>query len=183
MKIYLYQTVLAFSILLTFSVQQFAQEQSVKNLDLLIGTWDVEEAMVSGSNLTVAEKGLRTCSYILSDTYILCETRSRGQNGKERIYQFFINYNKLDKKFEMISIYSDWDRKRFDTITIDEKAGRWNLMGAPTTENGVERRIWGVIQFEGTDKFIWTVRRNKATDTPMEWTEIFRETAVRRNKY
>ena len=174
-------TFLALFTVISFAISTSAQEPTIKDLDGIIGSWEVEEVGFSGTNQEPAEQGTRTCSYILLDTYILCETRSRFlKTGKERAYQFLINYNGLDKRFELVSIYSNWGRKNFDAITIQSNPKRWDLRGTPRVENGIERRVWGVIEFMEPNRYVWTVRINKSTDAPTEWPIMFREVARRK---
>lgn len=168
-----------FCLSLVFSTISTAQQISVKDLDVLIGTWDVVEVEITGTGEKLLERGVRSCSYFLMDTYILCETRAK-LNGKERIYQWMINYNQVDKRFEMIGIYSNWGRKTFDTIIVPDNRLRWEVKREPNVENGVERRVLGTVEFNGTDKFVWTVKIIKSTDSPTDWKPMFRETSLRK---
>lgn len=168
-----------FCLKLLFFTPVIAQQTSVKDLKVLIGTWDVEEVEISSSGEKPLERGVRSCSYILMDTYILCETRAR-LNGKERVYQWMINYNQVDKRFEMVGVFSNWGRKTFETIIVQDNGSRWDVKREPNVENGVERRVWGTVEFTGTDKFVWTVKINKSTDLPTDWKPMFRETSLRK---
>lgn len=172
------------ALLVLVGVSVNAQEPSIKDLDAFIGTWNVEEATIADERREVNERGIRTCSYALSDTYISCETRSRFEKtGKERVYKFLINYNQVDKRFEMVGVYSNWGRKNLYTFTVQKEPLRLDLRGMfPAVENGIERRSWDLIEFEGKDKYTWTVRRNKSTDAPTEWPLLFQEVAMRQPK-
>lgn len=150
------------------SARLAAQDKSIKDLDILIGTWDVEEKQVDGS---FTEKGVRTCAYVMHDSYIQCETIATS-GGKERSYRFLINYNKQTKQFEMISIFSNWPAKESDILSVN---GNEITLASMSTEASDRSAL---IKFNGKNSYEWS-GRNFPRSTPEK---VFRyvETGVRK---
>lgn len=156
----------------------YGQEPSIRQLEGWIGSWKVEEVFLPGSKDENRTKSERRCEYILNNTYIRCETKEYSIKSGTREYQFFINYNNAFKRFEMISIYSNWSQQRRDIIVPDSTGKRWDLIGLPTVENNIERKIWGVIEFKN-DQMIWTGKLNTSQMKPDEWKLLFIEESIR----
>src|SRR5688572_24214767 len=122
---------------LAFTISGFSQDNSIRDLHMLIGKWKTEDIYMKGTPSELIDKGERTCQYILNDTYINCETISVNSTGARRKYQFLINYNNITGQYEMISIYSNWPMKRQDVITIHENGKVLEIIGQPDTENNI----------------------------------------------
>ncbi len=141
--------------------------QSLRDIEILIGKWTVEERHASGW----WEKGERTCEWIMDSTYIQCETKARSSQGKERTYRFLINYNGQTGRFEMTGIYSNWPLKQHDAIRLDGTGMRWTLEEIAAVGETTERRA--TIIFTDRDNYSWTGRNlNRAKNTTTEYTEI-----------
>jgi hypothetical protein len=140
------------ALVLIASIPCFAQEKSIKDLDFLIGVWEVEEHHPNGW----WEKGTRTVSYILNDKYLKMETIAVSSEGKERAYQFLINYNKVNKQFEMVSIYSNWPMKLRDILEWDNSEKKLTVIGVASVDDNSVRK--GTLHFSDNDNYIWTGR-------------------------
>lgn len=138
----------------------------MRDLDVLVGTWIVEEKHKSGW----WEKGERTCSMIMNDTYMECETKAISSEGKSRVYRFLINYNPRGKRFEMTGIYSNWPLKQIDAIAVDSSARVWTLHEIPLPEETTERRA--TIRFADEDNYVWAGSNfNTKTRNTIEYVE------------
>jgi hypothetical protein len=163
-----------------FCIFQCSAQSSISDLDKLIGEWKVSEVFMQGTPHETREEGVRQCFYILDSAYIQCHTKSVTRSGKKREYIFMINFNKINGQFEMVSIYSDWPLKRNDVITLQSK-DLWDVVGTATIENGVSRRVWGVIEFSTPYSYVWKGSRNTSSQRPNEWTPLFEETGQKIN--
>lgn len=166
------------ALLVTSARASYAQERNIKALSNWLGTWHVDEVFMPGTKNEIRTKSTRTCAYFLKDTYIKCETIEHNEKGA-REYQFLINYNEQNKRFEMLSVYSNWSQQRRDVIVPDSAGTRWDVIGLPTIEHDVERRIWGVMEFK-SDKITWTGKLNTSLMKPDEWTLLYIETSTRK---
>lgn len=162
-------------LLILFPFVGNAQTHTIQELDKLIGTWSVEEIFQEGTQRSVV-KGQRTCTYALKGTYINCVTIEKSGTG-EREYHFWIHYNQATAQFEMRSLYSNWSQQRHDVI-VPESGERWQLMGEPTMDKGVERVIKGVMEFQG-DQIKWTGYLHTSKMKPEEWQPIYTEIATK----
>ena len=69
--------------------------QSIRDLDFLIGEWEVTETIYPGQPKEYQETGTRTCSYYLDGTFIKCESETIvSTSGRKRTYAYYINYDK-----------------------------------------------------------------------------------------
>ena len=83
-----------------------AQSQGIKNLDFLIGTWDVSEVIYPGSENEYIEAGTRTCGYDVDGTYIKCVTKAKSKYGERSLFMFF-NYHKEYNKYIVTTLFSN----------------------------------------------------------------------------
>ena len=93
-----------------------AQGKSVRDLDFLIGEWEVREDNVEKNWW---EKATRVGKYVLDSTYIELESAAVSSNGKQRAYRWYIHYNSKSDQFEMVSMFGNWHKIQFDIITWD----------------------------------------------------------------
>ncbi len=155
-------------VLISASANGHAQEKSIKDLDFLIGTWEVRE---DNDEKTWWEESTRTGKYILDGTYIELKSSAVSSRGKERTYLWLIHYNVKAQQFEMVSIFSNWHEVLLDTL-------HWNAKKRKLTiRNDVERKTdeyherFGEIIFDRNfNKYTW-IGENKSgdPDKPSIW--------------
>jgi hypothetical protein len=161
MKLCLFQhrRVLLFSFWMFPFIQSIAQQESVKDLDFLIGTWQTEEHNKAGDWW---EKSTRTGIFILDEQYIQLESVAVSSTGKKRTYRFLIHYDSQSKQFEMISIYGNYPKSRTEIMEWDKNNRKLTLKSKPSEDEYSDRA--GVIQFnDDFTEYIWT-GSNKSGD-------------------
>ncbi|HZY80373.1 MAG TPA: hypothetical protein VFE50_12675 [Cyclobacteriaceae bacterium] len=150
----------------------FAQVPTVRNLDILIGTWEVEEIH---STSGWSEKATRTCYYIMDSTYIECESKAVS-NDKHRTYRFLINYNTVDKQYEMVGIYSNWPLKQLDVLIPDDTGMKFRLSNSKALASDSQRE--GLIEFSSRDEYVWS---GKNTNPKRGTSTVYTEKGRRKN--
>lgn len=136
-----------------------AQHPSIKDLEFLIGTWETEEHSKTGDWW---EKSTRSGTYILDAQYIQLESSSISSTGKRRTYRFLIHYDNRSKRFEMISIYSNYPKYRTEILEWDNQGRKLQLRSQPIDDEFSERT--GTMQFnEDFSEYTWT-GTNKSGD-------------------
>lgn len=141
---------------------------STRDLDRILGAWTFEDRSQQGVR-DYSEKGVRRCEKALDDAYIRCESVGTNQKGIKRTYVFYLNYNSVDRQYEMVALHGNWSRKSSFVLTIQPDSS-WRLVGEPTVgTDGVVRRNWGSVRFDGDDRVIWETRLNASDSAPDSW--------------
>lgn len=139
---------LLFILIVFCSLDIFSQDASVKDLDFLIGRWEVRE---DNFEKNWWEKTTRIGKYVMDSTYIELESKAVSSDGKERTYRWYIHYNSRAKRFEMLSMFGNWHKVQFDIISWNPTARVLTIRsgGDPGLEEYHQR--FGEISFD--DKF------------------------------
>ena len=87
-KEFLKKTLLIIALFLS-TLNVFSQQKSIKDLDFLIGKWEVRE---DNTEKNWWEKSKRTGRYILDSTYIELKSAAISSSGKKRTYRWFIHF-------------------------------------------------------------------------------------------
>ncbi len=117
----------------TFS---FAQDQSIKDLEFLIGTWEVRE---DNDKKTWWEKATRIGTYTLDSTHIQLQAQAHSSSGKQRTYLWLIHYNDKDQQFEMVSMFSNWPKTQLDILTWNADDRTLTIVHNPQLEEFPQR--------------------------------------------
>ena len=147
----------------------------------LIGVWDTSDTFHPASGPPATETGVRTCTLVMRDSYMQCETVVTRPNGTGRTYRFLINYNPDFERFEMISIWSNVRHKLIQAIVPDQARQRFlvsNLEIVGLKEPGSTH--WSELVLESPDRITWTGRRIKGAERPADAPLSFHETWLRR---
>ncbi|MEM9647432.1 MAG: hypothetical protein AAF969_03055 [Bacteroidota bacterium] len=163
------------SLALTFSFPLFSQ--SIKDLDFLIGSWEVEETIYPGTEKEYQEIGKRTCEYYLNGQFIKCESETVVQkNGHKRYYSYVINYDKKEACFRATNLAHDFPLHGQFKWFLDKDNQR---IIAITPKNVIEDRFFrAVISYADPDKLVWNgwasvFKKDK------DWIQIFNDIATR----
>ena len=147
-----------------------AQEQGVKKLDFLIGTWETRE---ENTETGWWETATRTINYTLEHNYIEVKSKSINSNGKEREYIWYINYNEKTKQFQMVSMFSNWYKTQLDILEWDSGKRTLTIRNKPGAENEFHERFGEITFSENFDEYTW-YGENKYGDpnNPSVWKYI-----------
>ncbi len=166
------------SVSLTFSqTERRSEAPGIRDLAWLIGRWEFVDRAVSSGD-PYQESGVRECNWALDEQYIRCESRATVR-GKVRTYVFYLNWNNLDNRFEMVALFGNYGRKTFYTITLSEQGRRLELLSERTIRNGVSSQSWATIRYDGQDKMSWETRINRGNQPPDAWPLLYRDEAQR----
>ena len=151
MKKIIAASILAMQLSPTFAFGQEA-EQSIKDLDFLIGAWR-GEATLSYPREKNRDARLETvaaeCGYILKNTYIQCDTVWTRDGGISRTFRLHFNYNNLDHAYQTLFVYDSWPRHVSYLVNYDTKADAYIGLSDFEDEEGVsgqERILWRVSE-------------------------------------
>lgn len=130
-----------------------AQEKSVRNLDFLVGAWEVREDNVEKNWW---EKATRVGKYVLDSTYIELESSAISSNGKQRTYRWYIHYNSKSNQFEMVSLFGNWHKIQFDILTWDPLQRKLTLQNGTDPGSNEYHERFGEITFdENFSQYEW----------------------------
>lgn len=152
--------------------------QSIKDLDFLIGEWDVKETLYPGTDKEWTENGKRVCGYYLKDQFIKCESLTvDSRNQRERAYAYIFNYDEEEKCFQVTSLAHDFPRhgqqKWF--LNMENK-----IIQAISPINVVPDKFFrATIDFTDPNKVVWNGYRSKFIEDK-EWKQIFNDVAIRK---
>ncbi|MCE7991127.1 MAG: DUF1579 family protein [Roseivirga sp.] len=140
------------SLLFLLGFQYDSEAQSIKDLDFLIGKWQLKEVVHKGEANEYTERGIRECKYILDETYIHCDSKAT-RKGKSRSYIMNINYNTKTKRFFMTDQFSDFDFRGNSEIILDSVGQELHLISPLDVDDGEFFR--SRISFKDRNKLIW----------------------------
>ncbi len=172
-------TTLLFVLILTpVQSQQTNKKTTIKDLDFLIGIWEVRE-----DNIEKAwwEKSTRVGAYILRGTVIELKTTAISSSGKERTYLWLIQYNKKTEQFEMVSIYSNWHIMLFDILHWDLEQRTLTIRNnKQRSTNEYSERFGKIVFEEDYNAYTWK-GKNKYGDPnkPSIWNYIEKGTRIK----
>ena len=147
-----------------------AQEEDlpIKRLGWLVGNWETRDEQLAGNYV---ETGPRNCDWGLDDRYIVCAGVGTNHRGRSREYIWYFNYNHMEERFEMNSLFSDWPRKNLFVLELSEDNHRFTAMSYFFTEDGLEAGNPQVVEYDGSSQYTWTILnggtgpKHRAADT------------------
>ena len=155
-------------------------DASLQWLAPLVGVWETTDTYHPVSGSPSVENAVRTCEFVMRDSYLQCETVVTRPGGGGRTYRFLINHNPGFNRFEMISIWSNVRHKLVQALVPDAERRRWrfsNVAVIGLDEPPTAQRSELVI--ESADRITWTGWRIKEGDDTAT-SLSFVETWVRR---
>ena len=163
------------------STQAFSAEEDlpIKRLSWLIGEWQTYDEQLAGD---YTESGPRNCEWGLNDRYIVCRGVGTNNRGKSREYIWYFNYNHMEERFEMNSLYGDWPRKNLFIIELSDDNHQFTAMSYFFKENGLEPGNPQSVVYNGTDQYVWTILNGDPDSETGEPTPGFVDTATRVSK-
>ncbi|MEQ8928110.1 MAG: hypothetical protein RLO81_19995 [Fulvivirga sp.] len=165
------------TLLFLFSIA-LASGQSIKDLDFLIGEWEVEETIMPGTDKEYKETGKRRCSYFLNDSCILMEAETTiSTSGRKRTYMYIINYDIKENCYWATAVASDFPKQGLHKWFLDKEN---KIIKAITPKNVIEDRFFrATIDYSNPDQLVWngwaSIFKNDK-----EWFQIFNDVATRK---
>ncbi|MEO9485858.1 MAG: hypothetical protein ABJG47_20540 [Ekhidna sp.] len=155
-----------------------ALSQSIKDLDFLIGEWEVKETLYPGTERTWTENGKRTCGYYLKDRFIKCESLTvDSRNQKERAYVYFFNYDEKQECFQVTSLAHDFPLHGQHKWFLDKEN---KIIQAISPVNVFQDKFFrGTIDFSNPDKIVWNGWASKYIKDK-EWKQVFNDVTSRK---
>ena len=152
-------------------------DDPLDKLSWLVGSWDFDDAQVDGD---YRETGTRICERTLDDEYIVCESHGTSQTGKVRTYRFYISYNDLDERYEMLSIFGDYQRKLLHPMQVSEDGRHIELETHPWAAEGLTTMNPATIVYDGADGYTWGTRTGEPDPVTGVPAVGFRDVVTRR---
>ncbi len=148
-----------------------AQEQSIRDLDFLIGKWEVHE---DNAEKTWWEKSTRIGSYTLDSTFIELDAQALSSTGKQRTYRWLIHYNRKLQRFEMVSMFSNWHKVQFDILEWQPEGRTLTIRHDPDNQSKEFHERLGQLVFDGDFRsYTWTGENKYGDpDDPSIWNYI-----------
>ncbi len=153
------------------------ENPSIADLGFLVGEWEGRSTFYyprEEGRVRAYEKSRTRCSYILKNTYIQCDTSWTRDGGGERTLRLHLNYNNLDKGYQVLYIYDNWPRHVSYLMQYDEE--KKAFVGFSNFEDsdgvaGKERVLWRPSA-DGAEVYSAEFS-NLETDTEDYWPKYF----------
>ncbi len=153
--------------------------QSIKDLDFLIGTWEVEETILPGRDNEYQEKGTRTCEYYLDGSFIKCEASTViTHTGKKRTYAYYINYDQKEDCFWATNFANDFPLHGLHQWFLDQE-NQQLIAITPKNVNG-DRFFRGTISYANKNQIIWDGWSSRFRASDKAWQHIFHDVATKK---
>lgn len=153
-----------------------AAEPSIKDLEWMIGDWAFHDVATEAAGFKYEEKGTRSCRWALRDQYIRCESQG-GTAARPRTYVNYFNYNAAEKRFEMVSMWSNHPPK--DIRAGEAAAGgrelRLRQLRPERDDDGIIKQSWAVMRFDGKGSWTWesgSRPEGAADDGPVRFRDV-----------
>ncbi|MDW3195623.1 MAG: hypothetical protein R8G66_24820 [Cytophagales bacterium] len=154
------------------------QAQSIKDLDFLIGEWEVLETIYPGTDKAYTESGTRRCEYYLNNSYIKCESATTPtRTGKTRYYAYLINYDHKNDCFWATGLANDFPLQSHHQWFLDKESQEIRAI-TPRNVNG-DRFFRGTISFADPNKLVWNGWRSRFKGEK-EWEQVFNDIATKK---
>ncbi len=151
-------------------------EPSIKMLDWMIGEWSYADRQVKGE---YTDQGTRHCRYTLKEQYIVCESVGVTNAGKERVYLFYLNYNKRHARFEMVALFSDYQSKNLYVMEVSKGGYVIDLKNHEWNQQGLKQLSDAQISYDGQGVWEWQIRYGEVDPETNEVPVSFIDTAIR----
>lgn len=132
------------------------QRPSIRDLDWLVGEWSFTDEQINGD---YRETGSRSCAYALGGDYIRCESRGRDHRGRERSYVWYFNYNSVESRFEITSLFQDNPRKFLYSATLHDEGRRLEIRFGSWEGDGLKVEGGASVVYNGRDQYVWANAR------------------------
>ena len=146
--------------------------QSIRDLDFLIGKWEVNETIYPGTEKEYTESGVRTCEYYLDDSFIKCEASTVvNHSGKKRTYAYYINYDDKNECFWATNFANDFHLHGLHQWFLDED-NHQIIFITPKNVNG-NQFFRGSISYADESNLIWNGWSSRFRSPDKDWKHIF----------
>ncbi|MEX0313550.1 MAG: hypothetical protein AB3N18_05195 [Allomuricauda sp.] len=151
--------------------------QSIKDLDFLIGSWNIVETILPGTDRAYQEIGTRNCEYYLNGQFIRCESETTIQKtGRKRYYSYVINYDEKEGCFRATNFAHDFPLHGQFKWFLDKENER---IIAITPKNVIEDRFFrATISYADRDKLVWNGWAS-VFEKDKDWIQIFNDVTTR----
>ncbi len=163
-----------YALLIGFS----SQAQNIRDLDFLIGSWEITETLYPGTDRTWQENGTRTCEYWLDGQFIKCESVTvDSRNGNQRTYAYLFNYYEKEDCFLVTSFAHDFPLHGQHQWFLDKEE---KLIQAISPKNVIGDRFFrATISYADPNRVIWNGWSSKFTEDKA-WSQVFNDVTVRK---
>ncbi len=165
----------------TYSQKKPNKESNIKDLDFLVGTWEVHfdwyDTYKPGTEPEFSERGTMVCTYELdyrgTKKFIFCkfvlDAYEGRLKGRHRETLAMIQWSKLSGSFERTGVYSNWPSTGTDTFTFNPETRTMYAEGKLGVTDGMIERFAETTQFN--EDYTEYQRRNVANFSDMPITE------------
>ncbi len=154
-----------------------APAQSIRDLDFMIGSWDITETIFPGTDREYQEKGVRTCSYYLGDQFIKCESETTiSKSGRKRYYAYFFNYDEKENCYWATNLAHDFPLHGQQKWYLNKEQ---KLLQAISPKNVIGDRFFrATVSYAEPNQITWKGWRSK-WDEDKAWQQVFHDVATK----
>ncbi|MEQ9593419.1 MAG: hypothetical protein RLN86_12505 [Cyclobacteriaceae bacterium] len=177
---YLTLITLFFTLSTSVTFSQNAAERStlLKELDFLIGTWDVTmewyDTHKPGSERLFIETGQQTCAYDFYQDglpmFITCRGEVTSDRGRRRTIQESIRFGKFSGTYERTGLYSNWPATGKELLYFDSDNHKFVIYGELDVQDNMLERYEDIYKFD--DNYSSFTRKNVANFSDMPITQF-----------
>lgn len=131
-------------------------DPSIKDLGWMIGDWSFHDVATEAAGFKYEERGTRSCRWALRDQYIRCESQG-GTAARPRNYVNYFNYNPAERRFEMVSMWSNHPPKDIRVGEAGDGGRQLKLrqLRAERDDDGIVKQSWAIMRFDGKASWTW----------------------------
>lgn len=153
-----------------------AGEPGIERLEWMIGEWRFDDQEVNGD---YRETGTRSCVWTLDKKYIQCKNTGTNHRGKTRTTVWYINFNSMDQRYEMVGMFGDYPRKNLYVATPDASGHVVKLVNESWSTEGMVPMNLATITYNGEDQWLWEIRTGQPDPVSGAHPVTFRDLSVR----
>ncbi len=162
--------------LVSISVSVYSQNphkirvEKMRNLKVMIGTWDMKTRMIPGPGKEIQETGTMHCISLYDSTYVECDVSL--SNGKsKRGYKLFVTYDADSSRFSQIYLYSNSAIRITETGQFEGREFLSN--GSYLDQAGKVETVSGLMRIDTNDN-IYYESRSSAVNNEIDYIATFK---------
>ena len=161
------------SIAIKMNVNAQEVKPTVRDLDFLLGTWDITFEIYDTHNpergILFKERGVQHCSFDLEQNgepmFITCRGEVTSDKGRTRTFQESIRYGTFVNTFERIGIFSNWPGTSEELLYFHSDSRKIEIKGQLKVQDGMLERYEDIYSFN--EEYTFYDRRNVANFSDM----------------
>lgn len=140
--------------------QNKVRVQKMRDLKIMLGSWDVNTKMMPPGQPVIPETGTMTCKSLYDSTYIECDVALTNGRSK-RAYKAFVTYDPDSSRYVQHYLYSNMPILITETGII--KGNEFTTVAKFTNQGGKQETVTAILKI-GKDQLEYESRSTSTND-------------------